>query len=149
MQINSHSKFLKMKKRLIILSLALVFGAFLYSFIPQKQLIEKTIRITSPNSKLDFTLVNKTGYTIDAVHVAPNDQESWGANILSDDLPHNSSVLVYFDDQEGTKIWDIKVFYKGYDDSEARYWQNFDLSTINEITLFWKAEGNKSWATWK
>ena len=38
------------------------------------------------NDKLDFTLVNKTGLTIVELYVSPTSDDSWGDDILGQDV---------------------------------------------------------------
>ena len=95
----------------------------------------------------DFTLVHKTGYTIDQVFVSPSDDEEWGDDVLGDDVLENSdSWDITFDpDYEeimleyGVDLYDLKVVYE--DESED-YWRDLKLETIYEITLKLDRQGN-------
>jgi len=96
---------------------------------------------------LDFTLINKTGYTIEHIYVAPSSQRNWGDNIMTGDVLRNGeSGEISFDSQETAKLWDLYVTWLGYDSDEDRYWIGFNLSEIEEITLYYNAETGKTWA---
>jgi hypothetical protein len=103
--------------------------------------------VNAPNYKLDFTLVNKTGYTISHIYVAPTQQYEWGDDIMEKDMLLNEEeVDISFSTEETAKNWDIYVKWDGYDTEEDVYWVNFDLSKISKITLFYDAKTNKTWA---
>ncbi|MBP6238588.1 MAG: hypothetical protein KA536_20725 [Saprospiraceae bacterium] len=102
----------------------------------------------APN--LDFVLVNRTGYDIENIYVAPTKQQTWGDDIMGRDLLEDGeSVEVSFDPGEKTKKWDIYVTWLGYESDEDRYWTGLDLSEISEITLFYDDKSGKTWAEWK
>jgi hypothetical protein len=109
---------------------------------------EVTHICAGPN--LDFDLINKTGYTINGLFVAPTKEKTWGENILGRDILKNGETLeISFDPGEKTKKWDIYVTWDGYDSDEDVFWTGFDLSAISEITLFYDAKKNKTWAEYK
>jgi hypothetical protein len=98
-------------------------------------------------SKLDFKLINDTGYEINSVFIAPNKSDDWGDDILGKGvrLADGESTDITFhrrSEHEGT--WDLKVLFN---DGEYRFWRNFDLSTISEITIHYKKD--HATATWK
>lgn len=87
---------------------------------------------------LDFELVNKTGYDINAVFVSPTKEASWGEDIMGKDvLPDGESVNIIFSTKETAKKWDIYVTWVGYDSDEDVFWTGFDLSEISKITLIY------------
>lgn len=89
------------------------------------------------NRKLDFTLVNKTGFTIAEVYVSPSKDDSWGEDVMGKDvLKNNASVDIEFSRSEKTCKWDLKVVDE---DKASIEWTELDLCTANEITL--KYEG--------
>ena len=89
------------------------------------------------NRKLDFTLVNKTGLTIDKVFVSPADDDQWGEDVMGKDvLKNNESVEIQFSRSETTCNWDLKIVDAEGDSVE---WTKLDLCKANEITL--KYEG--------
>jgi len=105
---------------------------------------------TEQGVNLDFTLINKTGYTIEHIYVAPTSQRNWGDNIMGKQLLLNGeSVDISFDSQETAKKWDIYVTWEGYEADEDVYWVGFDLSEISEITLYYNAETGKTTAKTK
>ena len=107
-------------------------------------------RAAAQNEKLDFTLVNKTGYTISEVLVGSSADAEWDP---SDELLQGRS----FDDGEALDItfspkvhhdhWDLKVVYEA--DSTSAEWGNFNLCTISEISIYYDDDTEKTTATWK
>jgi hypothetical protein len=54
-------------------------------------------------SKLDFTLLNRTGVTIMELYVSPDDVDDWEEDVLGRDvLKHNASVDITFSRSEKT-----------------------------------------------
>jgi hypothetical protein len=98
-------------------------------------------------STLDFTLVNKTGYGIKAVHVAPSASTDWGENIISEVLEEGESVAIEFQPKAGRiGKWDLLVSWEDTSDPDV-HWTGYDLSTINKITLKYDRKSNKTSAT--
>ncbi len=99
----------------------------------------EVIRVTGPDSRLDFTLVNNTGYTLDRVHVAETGSKTWGSNILKGDLEDGYQTKITFNSIATSDFWDLKVHYKGYDESSINspVWTNIDLTKYNKLTLHW------------
>ena len=99
----------------------------------------------SAQSKLDFTLANKTGLTIDYVYVSPTNSDEWGDDVMGRDvLKHGDSVDIVFSRSEKSCMWDLKV--KDEDGDEVE-WTNLDLCTAAHITLNY--EGGRPTATVK
>lgn len=88
--------------------------------------------MAAPN--LDFDLVNKTGFDIKAVFVAPNNQEDWEENILDGILENGETLEVSFSRGQTTTIWDIMVIWT---DDDAAYWRGYNLSELSRLTLFY------------
>jgi hypothetical protein len=96
-------------------------------------------------SKLDFTLVNKTGLTIDYVYVSPTNDDQWGEDVMGRDvLKHGESVDIVFSRTEKSCMWDLKI--KDEDGDEVE-WSNLDLCKATEISLNY--EGGRPTATIK
>jgi hypothetical protein len=85
------------------------------------------------NKALDFTLHNKTGVDIHAVHISPSDKNSWEEDILNDKvLADGESVHIQFSPHENAALWDLKV---GDAEGTGLVWENLDLTKVNELTL--------------
>lgn len=81
----------------------------------------------------DFTLVNRTGYSIREVYISPANRNSWGSDRLGDGtLENGRSKLFRFSDRAACKQ-DLMVVFDD-DDSKAT-WENFDLCEINKVTI--------------
>lgn len=81
----------------------------------------------------DFTLVNRTGYTIREVYISPAKSGSWGKDRLGDGtLVDSRQRLFKFSDKASCKQ-DLQVIFD--DDGSDVVWEGFDLCTIEKITL--------------
>ncbi len=84
----------------------------------------------------DFTLVNKTGVEIHALHVSPHESDDWEEDVLGrDTLPDGESVDIKFDRDEKAAMWDLRVEDKSGNHIE---WENLNLLQISKITLHYK-----------
>ena len=93
--------------------------------------------------KQDFEVVNKTGYVIEQLHVAPSRQQSWEEDVLGEDvLVDGDRTEIVFDRSEDTCMWDIKVTY---DDGEVAAWQGINLCKVSVVSLTYDSAGN-TWA---
>ena len=106
-----------------------------------------TPRVASAESQLDFSLVNDTGYEINKVFLSPTKSDDWGDDVLGKGvrLPDGESTDITFHRRAvHAGNWDLKILFN---DGEYRYWRNFDLTTISEITIHYK--NDHATATWK
>jgi hypothetical protein len=83
----------------------------------------------------DFTLINRTGYQIDRVHVSSSQQRSWGPDILGRGvLVNNATINITFPQKSNECMWDMRVVYNDGDQSE---WRQLNLCRISRVTLYW------------
>lgn len=81
----------------------------------------------------DFSLVNRTGYTIDQVYVSNAATDDWEEDVLGEDtLVNGDHVDISFPKRENACRYDLKVVY---DDKEEAIWKGFDLCTISTIEI--------------
>ena len=81
----------------------------------------------------DFTLLNRTGYTLREVYLSASNKNSWGSDRMGDKyLDNGRSRLFRFSDKSSCKQ-DMKVVFD--DDGSEVIWEDFDLCEINKITL--------------
>jgi hypothetical protein len=81
----------------------------------------------------DFTLLNRTGYTLREVYLSPSHKSSWGRDRMGEGyLDNGKSRLFTFSDKSSCKQ-DLKVVFD--DDASEVVWEEFDLCEINKITL--------------
>ncbi len=81
----------------------------------------------------DFTLLNRTGYTLREVYLSPSHKSAWGRDRMGDNvLDHGRSRLFKFSDKSSC-VQDLKVVFD--DDGSDVVWEEFDLCAINKITL--------------
>ncbi len=81
----------------------------------------------------DFTLVNKTGYPIRSIYIAPKKNKSWGNDRLGEGILANGKArLIKFSDKAKC-VQSLNVTFD--DDGSEVEWDDFDLCEINKITL--------------
>lgn len=98
-------------------------------------------------SNLDFTIVNKTGYAIKEIYIAPSSQEEWtdeDKNVLPRSLKDEESVDITFSPKATAPKWDLKIVW--VDGGDAVEWLGFDLTEISKITLFYDEKSEKTTA---
>jgi hypothetical protein len=85
-------------------------------------------------AKQDFQLVNKTGYELKALYVAPSKSDDWQDDVLGQDvLGDGQAVNVHFSPKTKTCMFDLKVTYS--DDDSNAVWQKVDLCSVEKITI--------------
>lgn len=95
-------------------------------------------------AKQDFTLYNKTGYTIDQVYVSPSAATDWDEDVLGrDQLANGESVHITFSRSDKSCKWDVKVVWTDKSDSE---WSGFDLCSVSKIKIFYDRSTDRAWA---
>lgn len=95
----------------------------------------------------NFTLINKTGYTIDQVYVSSTTSKDWEEDILGRDvLENNESVDITFERGESACKWDLKVIY---DDQSESEWGGLNLCKISKISLHYDRKKDKTWAVYE
>jgi len=86
------------------------------------------------DAKQDFSLVNKTGYELGKVFVAPSHSDDWADDVLGQDtLGNNEVVDIKFHRANKTCQWDLKVVYT-VDGSNA-VWHDINLCKVEKITI--------------
>lgn len=66
---------------------------------------------------LEFTVLNKTGYTLTAVYTGPSSSDDWGSNILDGRLANGDEMVVSIADA-ATCMYDFRYEFKGHDTYE-------------------------------
>ena len=90
-------------------------------------------------AKLDFTLVNNTGYRIDIVNVTPATSDSWEEDIMGKDyLENGQSVNIHFPSKANSRLWDLQIVYTN---GENFFWYDVDLTAVSTVTLATKKDG--------
>jgi hypothetical protein len=93
----------------------------------------------------DFTLVNKTGVEIHALHVSPHSSDEWGEDILGQDtLENGASLDIKFPRHAKAAHWDLRI---EDEKGNSLTWESIDLLEISEVTLHYK--DGKAWADLK
>lgn len=93
----------------------------------------------------DFTLVNKTGIEIHALHVSPHSSDEWGEDILGKDtLANGENLEITFGKRDRAHHWDLRI---EDEKGNSLTWENLDLMKIEEVVLHFK--DGKAWADLK
>lgn len=88
----------------------------------------------------DFTLINKTGFTISALYVAPTKDRHWGDDILGkDELDSGQSLDITFKGY-GKKTCLFDVMLKDEDDTE---WIVEEIDLCETHKLIFSKKGKK------
>jgi hypothetical protein len=97
-------------------------------------------------AKQDFKLVNKTGYELKALYVAPSKSDDWEDDILGQEvLGDGEYANVHFSPKIKTCQWDLKVVYS--DDDSSAVWSKIDLCNVEKITIFYDRKNDVTKAT--
>lgn len=98
-------------------------------------------------SRQDFRLTNKTGYTISEVYVAPSKSNDWEEDVLGrDTLSDGDAVNITFPKRNQACMYDLKVVY---DDDTPVEWYNFNLCDISKISIFYNKSEDKTWVKYE
>lgn len=91
----------------------------------------------------DFTIVNKTGITINGVFLSPANKTDWGKERLGTDkyLKQGQSVLIKFSDKASCKQ-DMLVQFDDKNSSDLT-WEDLNLCEINKLTLKYNKAKNE------
>jgi len=89
----------------------------------------------------DFTLHNKTGVEIHALHISPHKSDEWGDDILGQGtLENGKSLDIKFKRSEKSAHWDLKIEDEA---GNSVQWEDLNLLEISEVTLHLK--DGKAW----
>jgi hypothetical protein len=98
------------------------------------------------DAKQDFKLVNKTGYELKALYVAPSKSDDWEDDVLGQDtLGDGQAVNIHFSSKTKTCTFDLKVVYS--DDDSHAIWSKIDLCSIDKITIHYNRKSDETTAT--
>ena len=93
------------------------------------------------NASLDFTLVNRTGYSIKAVYIGASGTGDWTRDdevLKGRTFRNGASLDITFHPRATAEEWDIMVQWS--DGSGSEEWLNLDLTEISKVTLVYDGE---------
>jgi hypothetical protein len=97
--------------------------------------------------KQDFTLVNRTGYTISEVYVSPTRADSWEEDVMGRDVLSNGAyVQIRFGKRENICLYDLLIVF---DDQEEAEWNKLNLCQVSRITLFYNRKTGETTAEYE
>ncbi|HEY5336582.1 MAG TPA: hypothetical protein VIJ85_00135 [Rhizomicrobium sp.] len=100
------------------------------------------------NGKQDFTLVNRTGYTISEVYVSPSRANDWQEDVLGDGtLGTARQIAIHFHRHQHPCHWDLKVVYE--DDNSSAEWSQIDLCSVSEVTIRYNRDTDVTSASYR
>jgi hypothetical protein len=93
----------------------------------------------------DFKLVNRTGYDIESVYVAPSKSKSWGEDFIKKrSFKSGQSMDIEFSKRSNTCVYDMLVHWVGYGADEDVTWERLNLCEISKITLRYNKKTNET-----
>jgi hypothetical protein len=85
------------------------------------------------DARQDFVLVNKTGFEIHQVYIAPSKETDWGTDILGKDvMAIDEEWDIKFHPKDNVCKWDLRIEDK---DGNFVIWEDIDLCKWAKITL--------------
>jgi hypothetical protein len=81
----------------------------------------------------DFTLVNRTGYSIREVYITPSHKKDWGKDRMGENVLDNGKARLFKFSDKSSCLQDLMVVFD--DDESEVIWEEFDLCELNKITL--------------
>ena len=108
-------------------------------------LISQIVPVHADNDTLDFKLVNKTGYGIKEIYIAPSASTDWGDTIISKPMENGDELSITFDPKEKAEHWDIRIVW--VDEGADVVWKKCKLSEISKITLHYDRDTDETSAT--
>ncbi len=97
--------------------------------------------------KQNFSLKNRTGYTISEVYVSPTKSDEWEEDVMGRDvLADGDNVDIAFSRREHSCIWDVKVVFE---DEISAEWEGFNLCDVSTIAIFYDRKKDETWAEYK
>ena len=94
------------------------------------------------NDKLDFSLVNKTGYGIKEVYIGPHSSDEWGENLINDAFENGETLNISFNNGATATRWDIKIVW--VDEGAPVVWMNCKLAKISKFILHYNRDTDKT-----
>lgn len=88
---------------------------------------------TAQAGAADFTLINRTGYSISEVYISAANRDAWGKDRLGDGTLGNGKQRLFKFSDSANCMQDIKVVFE--DDGSEVVWEDFDLCEVHKITL--------------
>lgn len=99
-------------------------------------LVATSAATATAQSKLDFTLLNRTGLTVNELYVTPTHADDWEEDILGKDvLKHGENTDIVFSRSEKSCMWDLKIVDE---DGDSVEWTNLDFCKAAQITLMYE-----------
>ena len=81
----------------------------------------------------DFTLVNRTGYTLREIYVSPSHKNAWGNDRMGDAVLDNGKSRLFKFSDKASCNQDLKIVFD--DDASTAVWEEVDLCSLDKITI--------------
>ena len=94
------------------------------------------------NANLDFTLVNKTGYGIKEIYIAPSASTEWGDSVIAKPMENGDQLAITFSPKAQAEHWDIRIVW--VDEGADVVWKKCKLTEINKFTLHYNRDTDET-----
>jgi hypothetical protein len=105
-------------------------------------MLSQIVPAHADNDDLDFTLVNKTGYGIKEIYIAPSASTDWGDNLLKKPMENADSLAISFDPKAKAEHWDIRIVW--VDEGADVVWKKCKLTEISKFTLHYNRDTDET-----
>ncbi len=94
------------------------------------------------NEMLDFTLENRTGYTIKEIYMSPTKKDNWGKQILKNPLKDGANLKLNAPATAKVQAYDLKAVYA--DGAGSPVWYDLKPAQFTRLELKWDKAKNKT-----
>jgi hypothetical protein len=105
-------------------------------------ILSQIVPARADNPNLDFTLVNKTGYGIKEVYIAPSASTDWGGNIITKPMGNGDVLPITFSPKALAEHWDIRIVW--IDEGADVVWKKCKLTEISKFTLYYNRDTDET-----
>ena len=98
--------------------------------------------LASAQTPLDFTLENRTGYTLKEIYISPSKKDNWGNVVNKNPIKDGGNMNVKWKGTAKTQTYDLKAVYA--DGAGAPIWYDLDPSQFSRLTLKWDKAKKKT-----
>jgi hypothetical protein len=105
-------------------------------------IVSQVVPAHADNPNLDFTLVNKTGYGIKEIYIAPSASTDWGDSIIDKPMENGDQLAITFSPKAEAEHWDIRIVW--VDEGADVVWKKCKLSEISKFTLHYNRDTDET-----
>jgi hypothetical protein len=98
--------------------------------------------LASAQTPLDFTLENRTGYTLKEIYISPSKKDNWGNVINKSPIKDGADYAMKAKATAKVQKYDLKAVYA--DGAGSPVWYDLDPTQFSRLTLKWDKEKKKT-----